>query len=523
MAAVATAADVSLEVDGTAIPIPAFAWWTLIGAAAGRRVGPTPSRAPTVRRRHHGRRRPVAHPADRRARRHRHQSRSRGEPTSSRRPSSSRPSAGSSPRSRAPVTGLLSARSAHDTASVTDGTASPTLFRRSSPSVKVPVPGRCRHGSAPHLHHHRPARCHRRRRPHRRRSDGDAARPPGPRRRDRRPRRAAERHALDPCPLPRRRRAARPLGPPRRGPRQRRSADPHPHVPLRGRLARQGRSRTAPASTTCSPPAVTCSTPSCWPPPRRRARGADRRVGHRHADATPPDASPASPLRDRDGTQPRARMPASSSAPTGSAPASPAASGPAPSRTAARPARPPTPTSPGSAPKASSSTSGDRAFAGVFPTHGGEANVWVCTPAEPPPSASETGSTGSSTCSAGASLGAGGAGPGRPDHLAGPFGHGPPEPRPRSRRTRLGARRRRRLPPRPDHRARDHRCVPRRRAARPAAGPGSAGEVVRGRGDGRLRRRPRSLAGPDLRRHLAAGPAPAARAVRRAPEAAQRS
>ena len=25
---------------------------------------------------------------------------------------------------------------------------------------------------------------------------------------------------------------------------------------------------------------------------------------------------------------------------------------------------------------------GDRAFAGVFPTHGGEASVWVCTPAD---------------------------------------------------------------------------------------------------------------------------------------------
>ena len=35
MAAVATAVDVSLEVDGTAIPIPTFAWWTLIGAAVG--------------------------------------------------------------------------------------------------------------------------------------------------------------------------------------------------------------------------------------------------------------------------------------------------------------------------------------------------------------------------------------------------------------------------------------------------------------------------------------------------------
>ena len=111
---------------------------------------------------------------------------------------------------------------------------------------------------------------------------------------------------------------------------------------------------------------------------------------------------------------------------------------------------------------------------------------------------------------------------GRSDHVAAAHGDGSPEPRPRSRRTRLGARRRRRLPPRPDHRARDHRRVPRRRAARPAAGPCSARRGVRGEGDGCLRRRPRSLAGPDLRRHLAAGPAPTARAVRRAPEAAQR-
>ena len=35
VAAIASAADVSLEVDGTAIPIPAFAWWTLVGAALG--------------------------------------------------------------------------------------------------------------------------------------------------------------------------------------------------------------------------------------------------------------------------------------------------------------------------------------------------------------------------------------------------------------------------------------------------------------------------------------------------------
>ena len=35
VAAIASAADVSLEVDSTAIPIPAFAWWTLVGAALG--------------------------------------------------------------------------------------------------------------------------------------------------------------------------------------------------------------------------------------------------------------------------------------------------------------------------------------------------------------------------------------------------------------------------------------------------------------------------------------------------------
>ena len=35
VAALASAADVSLEVDATAIPIPAFAWWTLVGAAVG--------------------------------------------------------------------------------------------------------------------------------------------------------------------------------------------------------------------------------------------------------------------------------------------------------------------------------------------------------------------------------------------------------------------------------------------------------------------------------------------------------
>ena len=35
VAAVASAADVSLEINAEAIPIPAFAWWTLVGAAVG--------------------------------------------------------------------------------------------------------------------------------------------------------------------------------------------------------------------------------------------------------------------------------------------------------------------------------------------------------------------------------------------------------------------------------------------------------------------------------------------------------
>jgi hypothetical protein len=35
VAAIASAADVSLEVNSEAIPIPAFAWWTIVGAAVG--------------------------------------------------------------------------------------------------------------------------------------------------------------------------------------------------------------------------------------------------------------------------------------------------------------------------------------------------------------------------------------------------------------------------------------------------------------------------------------------------------
>ncbi len=35
VAAIASAAGVSLEIDGAPIPVLAFAWWTLVGAAVG--------------------------------------------------------------------------------------------------------------------------------------------------------------------------------------------------------------------------------------------------------------------------------------------------------------------------------------------------------------------------------------------------------------------------------------------------------------------------------------------------------
>lgn len=35
LAAVASAIDISLEADGTTIPNPAFAWWTMVGAGLG--------------------------------------------------------------------------------------------------------------------------------------------------------------------------------------------------------------------------------------------------------------------------------------------------------------------------------------------------------------------------------------------------------------------------------------------------------------------------------------------------------
>ena len=290
------------------------------------------------------------------------------------------------------------------------------------------------------------------------------------------------------------------------------------------RVARRSTSRTAASSgRSRTGPGVDYLARAPPPHPRRHPAGgrrgggrdrADRRVGHRHPDRRDAVGSPASPsatatahdaplharVRRR-----RRRRPL---------PHRPQRRGPHASRTAARPARPPTPTSPASTPTASSSTSGDRAFAGVFPTHDGEANVWVCTARPTPP------------CSA----------PAIAEHV--------PRPPARRRSPSLAER----VAAAPDHGAaahrrtglpnhvleaagpgwalvgdagyhrdpitgpRHHRRLPRRRAPRPApAGQLCAASVPEAEALAALRRRARPRARPDLRRHLAAGAVPAAR------------
>ena len=198
----------------------------------------------------------------------------------------------------------------------------------------------------------------------------------------RRPSRPAQRHPVDPRPRPRRRRAARPVGPARRGPRQRRTADPLGLLPSFRTAASTARSRSGPDSTSSSRPAATSSTRSCCGRPRRRAPPCGPVCSVTGTVTDPSGRVTGVALRDRadrtsvlsarlvvgaDGV--RSRVARSVGAriieerPAGLA-------------------RPRTPTSPGSTPTASSSTSGDRSFAGVFPTHDGEANVWMCLPGD---------------------------------------------------------------------------------------------------------------------------------------------
>ena len=80
VAAIARAADVSLEVDATPIPIPAFALWTVVGAALGSPDGQNSLRAPPVPPSCRCRYWVVAYPADCTTGRRRHQGGSRRGP-----------------------------------------------------------------------------------------------------------------------------------------------------------------------------------------------------------------------------------------------------------------------------------------------------------------------------------------------------------------------------------------------------------------------------------------------------------
>ena len=144
----------------------------------------------------------------------------------------------------------------------------------------------------------------------------------------RRPGRPAERHAVDPRPLPRRRRAARPLGPARRRPRQRRAADPlgRPSTfPTAASTRQEIKDRAGVDHLARAPPPRPRRDPAA-PPPRRRAPTVQTGVSVTGTltDATGRVTGVA--LRDRDGPHEPCSRRASSSAPTASGPASPAAS-----------------------------------------------------------------------------------------------------------------------------------------------------------------------------------------------------
>ena len=104
---------------------------------------------------------------------------------------------------------------------------------------------------------------------------------------------------------------------------------------------------------------------------------------------------------------------------------------------------------------------------------------------------------------------AGRAGALRPDHLGGPRRRAAAQLRSSAGRAGLGAGRRRGLPPRPDHRARHHRRVPRRGAARDRDRPQPARPGRRARGDGRLHRPARCSTAGDVRPHQGADVVPA--------------
>ena len=228
-----------------------------------------------------------------------------------------------------------------------------------------------------------PPRRRRRRCPLRRRSDRPAAGPCRARRRARRPRPAARRHELHPLPRARRGRPAVPLGAARRGARDGRPRDPlrrpststaPPHRHPCGCP-----SRTRPASTTCSPRVGTSSTgcsrtrpsgpePPSWTAPPSTASCVTTAAG-----------SAASPPPRRTGPRCGSRH-ASWSAPTACGRGSRRSSGAEVVES--------------HAPSGACLYTyvgdqdwdgfefhlGDHAFGGVFPTHFGEACVWLIRP-----------------------------------------------------------------------------------------------------------------------------------------------
>ena len=132
----------------------------------------------------------------------------------------------------------------------------------------------------------------------------------------------------------------------------------------------------------------------------------------------------------------------------------------------------------------------DDAFAGVFPTHHGEACVWLIRPVDELAPVMRAGADRATAWLAALdrtvpelarTVREG------PDHRAAPGVRRAPQPPAPAVGSGLGPGRGRRLPPRPDHRARDDRRVPRRRAARRRRGRGPAQGLPRGRRDGGLR------------------------------------
>ena len=228
-----------------------------------------------------------------------------------------------------------------------------------------------------------PPRRRRRRCPLRRRSDRPAAGPCRARRRARRPRPAARRHELHPLPRARRGRPAVPLGAARRGARDgrpRRSApvaststDPrhrrrvrlpvkdkagvdHMLAPRRhvlDRVLADAAVRAGATLWTGPPSTASCVTTAAGsvgsPPPRRTGPG----CGSRHA---------------------------SWSAPTACGRGSRHSSGPRSSRATRRAVPASTPTSGTVDWDGFEFHLGDHAFGGVFPTHFGEACVWLIRP-----------------------------------------------------------------------------------------------------------------------------------------------